>query len=311
LSESPRRAAIVFGEVVVDVYPDEEVPAGAALHVAAHLAASGWSAHIVTRTGTDRAGEDMDRLLRRHGVATDLVERDLELPTGRSTIHTSGNENTFTVHGPAAWDAIEGPAELPPHNAVSFGTLAARDARSRAAMTRILGASNAEWKVLDVNLRPPDVDRDVLLATLGAATAVKLSEQELADVADLVGIDADEEALFEVAPHARRLCVTRGDRGASLLDRSGGRWTQEAPEIEVVNTVGAGDAFTAGMIEGLVEALPPDEVLNLAQARAASILARRGGLPRAGVASGASGKEDGDDGGRDRRWSTGDWDAAG
>ena len=272
-------AAIVFGEVVVDVYPDDEVPAGAALHVAAHLAAAGWTSFLVTRVGTDAAGDAFIRLFERHGIDTRYVERDPRLPSGRTTLRPIGLETEFTVHGPVAWDAIAGPDRLPRHDAVCYGTLAARSSTSRAAMRRLLEGSRAPHKVLDVNLRPPDVTRDVLGMTLAAATAVKVAERELDPVASHLGIEASPEALFEAGDRLRWLCITRGERGASLHDRSGARWDAPAERVDATNAVGAGDAFTAGLTRGLVEGLPPQDMLGLAQRTAASILVKAGGLP--------------------------------
>jgi fructokinase len=272
-------AAIVFGEVVVDVYPDDEVPAGAALHVAAHLAAAGWTSFLVTRVGTDAAGDAFMHLFERHGIDTRHVERDPRLPSGRTTLKPMGLETEFTVHGPVAWDEIRGPDRLPRHDAVCYGTLAARAPTSRAAMRRLLDESRAPHKVLDVNLRPPDVTRDVLAMTLAAATAVKVAESELDPVATHLGIEARPEALFETAHALGWLCVTRGERGASLYDRSGGRWDAPAEPVDAVNAVGAGDAFTAGLTRGLVEEMAPAEMLALAQRTAASILVKPGGLP--------------------------------
>jgi fructokinase len=229
--------------------------------------------------GRDVAGDRLLDLLERHGVDRRYVQVDQGLPTGRSTIRTSGFENDFIVHGPAAWDAIEGPADLPRHDVLVYGTLAARGAVSRATLTRLLEGSAAPHKVLDVNLRPPDVQREVLELTLGAATAVKLGEHELREVASLLDTPAGPEALFERFGGLVSICITRGEKGAALLERSGGSWESPASQTDAVNTVGAGDAFTAGMAQGLVEGLAPPEVLGLAQRTAASILGRKGGLP--------------------------------
>jgi fructokinase len=146
-------------------------------------------------------------------------------------------------------------------------------------MTRILETSPAPWKVLDVNLRPPHFNRDVLEELIAAATALKLSEDELGAVGRELDIGDEPRALFGVAPGLRYVCITRGERGASLIDSSGARRDDPPPAVDVVNTVGAGDAFTAGLIAGLVEAQPPDAVLARAQAWAASVLAKPGGMP--------------------------------
>jgi fructokinase len=264
---------------VVDLYPDERVPAGSPLHTSAHLAAMGWDVHLVTRVGADEDGDRLTRLLEAHGVPTGLVERDPSRPTGTVTVDIRGLENRFVIHRPAAWDAIEGPAVLPPHEAFSFGTLVNRSPVSRSSLARLLAASDAEIKFLDMNLRPPDVARDGILASLRSATAVKVSESELVDAAAIVGIAPEPRVYFDSAPRLRWLCVTRGERGADLFERSGTRFHADAEPVEVTNTVGAGDAFTAGLIQGLATGLQGREALRLGQRRAASILAQRGGLP--------------------------------
>ena len=117
--------------------------------------------------------------------------------------------------------------------------------------------------------------------TLQAASAVKLNEDELRDVASQLGIRPEPATLFARARDLEWACVTCGERGAVLSDRSGSSWHAGAEPVEVDNTVGAGDAFTAGLTEALVEGLPPDRVLQVAQRRAASILTKKGGLPGA------------------------------
>ena len=273
------RAAVVFGEVVVDVYPDKEVPAGAALHVASHLAGWGWTAFLVTSVGQDAAGEEFRQLFGTHGIETRFVERDPRLPSGRTTLHPAGLETDYTVSGPVAWDEIHGPDKLPRHDAVCYGTLAARAPTSRAAMKRLLDESRAPHKVLDVNLRPPDVTREVLEMTLDAASAVKIGLDEIESIAAHLDIAARPEALFEITERLRWVCITKGEGGASLHGRSGGEWHAAAPRVEAMNTVGAGDAFTAGLTRALVESMAPEEVLAVAQQAAASILTKSGGLP--------------------------------
>jgi fructokinase len=272
------RRAVVFGETVVDIYPDEEVVAGSPLHVAAHLAGAGWTVWLVTRVGRDAHGERIRAAIAAHGIDASLVETDPELPSGRVTVEAAAEANTFRIHGPAAWDALEGPANLPPHEVLAYGTLVGRAPRARAALARLLSRSRARHRVLDLNLRPPDVDAGVLRATLASATAVKLSEEELDRTGALLGLEPDPARLLQSLPHLECVCVTQGARGAELHDRTG-RTRIDPPPVEVVNTVGAGDAFAAGLIDGLARGATREETLATAHAWAASVLGRRGGLP--------------------------------
>lgn len=269
--------ALVFGEALIDQFPDRRVVAGAPLHVAVHLVALGWDAALVSRVGADGDGATILQAAQNHGVDVSLVERDDVLPTGTVTIalHENGG-HSFTIHRPAAWDAISGPPELPRHDLLYFGTLALRDGRSRAALTRLEAESSAAT-VVDINLRPPDFDAEVVGYAVRAADVLKVSEDELPVVAGLLGRQANPRALHTEGP--RWVCVTHGPDGASLTHADGGSWEVAAPPVEVVDTVGAGDAFCAGLIHGLYGIGDGAAALRIAQGVASAVVGRRGGFP--------------------------------
>ncbi len=275
----PRRSAVIFGEALIDVYPDNRVVAGAPLHVAAHLAARGWHTHFVTRLGADSEGDRIRSTLERQQVDLSLVETDTTFPTGEVTITFDGPEHSFVIHRPAAWDAIEGPDELPAHDVFCYGSLAGRDARSRAALKRLLEVSDAPLKAFDVNLRPPDVLPEVLAMGLRRATLLKLSGEEFHEVARLLGMAPEPAAYFEAGPELRWLCVTLGAEGARLALRAGPELSVGGPEVDVVDTVGAGDVFTAGLVQALARGAPEEEALEAARDAAGAVLAQQGGLP--------------------------------
>ncbi len=118
-----------------------------------------------------------------------------------------------------------------------------------------------------MNVQPPDVSSEVLELGLGVATVLKVNGGELEVVAALLGFAPVPESYFAAAPSLEWLCITRGEEGAELYARSGETWAIERISLDVVDTVGAGDAFTAGL------------------ARRACARARR----RAGAAGGAGG----------------------
>ncbi len=275
----PSGSALVFGEALIDVYPDNRVVAGAPLHVAAHLAARGWITRFVTRLGADREADRIRGTLRGKGVDLSLVETDGELPTGEVTITFDGPDNSFVIHRPAAWDAIEGPEELPAHDVFCYGSLAGRDERSRSTLRRLLDHSNAPMKAFDVNLRPPDVLPEVLRMGLHRATLVKLSGEEFEEVARLLGMAAEPAAYFDTAPELMWLCVTLGADGARLLRRSGDELKIEGPDVDVVDTVGAGDVFTAGLVGALAGGASDRAALETARDAAGVVLSHQGGLP--------------------------------
>ena len=272
---TPRRA-LLFGEALIDEFPDRRVVAGAPLHIAAHLASFGWEALVVARVGDDPNGRAIRERLERHGVGTSFLEVDPVLPTGTVaiTLHPGGG-HSFTIRRPAAWDAVEGPGVVPPHDVVYFGSLALRDPRSRAALERVLAAGAV--RLVDANLRPPDYDAARLRFAVTHADVFKASAEELPEVAGLLGVAADPRALFPFGPEW--VCLTRGADGAELHHRDGGRWEAPGRCVEVVDTVGAGDAFLAGLIDGLMSTDDGAGALDRAQRVAAAIVGQRGGFP--------------------------------
>jgi len=271
-----RRRALLFGEALIDEFPDGRVVAGAPLHIAAHLAAFGWEALAVARVGDDADGRAIRERLERHGVGTGLLEVDPVLPTGTAaiTLHPGGG-HSFTIRHPVAWDAVTGPKVIAPHDVLYFGTLALRDPRSRATLSRLLPA--AALRLVDANLRPPDYDAARVRFAVTHADVFKASAAELPELARLLQVSPDPRALFAFGPEW--VCVTRGAHGAELHHRDGRRWEAPGAPVEVVDTVGAGDAFLAGLIDGLMTAGDGAAALDRAQRTAAAIVGQRGGFP--------------------------------
>lgn len=273
--------AIVFGEALIDCFPDRRVVAGAPLHVAVHLAGRGWRAALVSRVGPDEDGEAIRRLLGERGVDLSLLETDQDLPTGTVTVGLREGGHSFTIHGPAAWDAIAGPAELPPHELLCYTGLAGRAEMSRRTLARLLEMSDAPLRCFDLTFRPPDVHPEAVHLGVLGATLLKGSQEELEELVELLGRRPPPGGCFDASPGLQWVCMTRGSSGASLWERSGGEWSVAARPVEVVDTVGAGDAFTAGLVDALARGREPEPALEQAAEAAASIVGRRGGLPPA------------------------------
>jgi fructokinase len=261
---------------LIDEFPDRRVVAGAPLHIAAHLASFGWDALVVARVGDDADGRAIRTRLERHRVDTSLMEVDLVLPTGTATVVLDdAGGPAFTLSGPTAWDAVEGPEAVPVHDVLYFGTLALRAPRCRAALTRLL--EEGSRRVVDANLRSPHYDAERVRFAVTRADIFKASVEELPEVARLLGVPADPRALFAFGPEW--VCVTRGAAGADLYHRDGRSWEEAGSRVRVVDTVGAGDAFLAGLIDGLIPGGDGAVALRRAAEAAAAIVAQRGGFP--------------------------------
>jgi fructokinase len=239
---------------------------------------------MVSRVGADRLGEEVLRRAPWYGVGADLIQVDAELPTGfvRVNIDETGNAE-YEILEPAAWDAITLDDSLVRRaeaaSAIVFGTVAQRRATTRATLEQ-LWQSDA-LMVFDANLRPPYEDRDVVRRSLRSADIVKVTERELARIADWFGLRGDVKARATALAEefdCGTVCVTRGREGAALW--RDGRWTEEPGyEVDVRDTVGAGDAFLALVLAGLLDGADDRVILRHANLIGAYVATQSGAVP--------------------------------
>lgn len=279
-----RAEILCVGEVLWDSLPAGLFLGGAPFNVACHLRAAGMPAAMVSRIGDDRLGEEIVARARRFGVAVDLIQVDAQLPTGFVCVSLDdGGVPAYDIVAPAAWDAIATSDALLKRaaaaRAIVFGSLAQRHAQSRATIEK-LWESDA-LMVFDVNLRPPFDDREVVRRSLSRADMVKLSDQELTQVAEWFGLPAgvhDGAAGIAQQFDCSTVCVTQGEQGASLLHE--GAWSeQDGFEVEVRDTVGAGDAFLAVLLVGLLNGANAAAALEHANMIGAYVVTQYGAVP--------------------------------
>jgi len=257
--------------------------------------AAGLPVAVVSRVGADQLGAEALRLAARYGLATDLVQVDPVLPTGvvRVTLDARG-EATFDIVSPAAWDAIESTPLLlrraADARAIVFGTVAQRHAVSRETVERMLDAARGSGAlvVFDANLRAPHDDREVVERSLRGAGVVKVTDEELSRFAQWFGVGRSPgtrrsstrrmaSALAETFG-IRAVCVTRGGAGAALW--RDGEWTEHPGfEVDVRDTVGAGDAFLAVLVSGLLTGVETRALLQHANLLGAYVATQSGAVP--------------------------------
>lgn len=283
---------VLFGEFLADVFPDRRIPGGAPFNVACHLAAFGVRAMLASRLGGDALGDELRQALARRGVNDGLMQVDSLRRSGRVDVIATDDGHRFEIPADQAFDHIDGGrlladlARQPGRPAMLYlGTLAQRSPASRAALAGLLAASAAP-RFVDLNLRPPWVDDEVIATSLAAANVVKLGEEELFDVGARLGLTvrgADAESLarrlqtrFDLA----QVVVTRGARGAWCLAE--GEVLQVPATIADVSggdAVGAGDAFSAVCMLGRLRAWPVPVTLERAAAFAGAICTVQGAVP--------------------------------
>jgi len=272
---SEQQSIYIFGEVLFDHFPDgNRVLGGAPFNVAWHLQAFGQSPRIVSRVGRDAEGAQVRAAMEDWGLTTDDLQTDPVRPTGQVAVSFDDGEPSYDIVADCAYDNIE-PITAAPCQLLYHGSLAARSTSSAGALRR-LRASGPQTIFVDVNLRTPWWQAGTVHELLQGAHWVKLNSDELALLAGNAE-SADPETDFLQRYALRGLLVTHGARGAELLLANGER-LQVAPVAnnEVVDTVGAGDAFAAVMLLGLLNDWAMPVVLERAQQFAGALVGRRG-----------------------------------
>jgi fructokinase len=268
----------VFGEVLFDHFPDgKRVLGGAPFNVAWHLQAFGQRPFFISRVGDDDEGREIIAAMRAWGLTTDGVQRDAKRSTGRVGVVFESGEPAYDIVHPCAYDAIEVSSPVD-GGWLYHGSLATRDPVSCRALDALTGDDRLTVFV-DVNLRDPWWDKSTVLAQLQRADWVKLNQDELRRIGP-TGLDdnAAIEALVERYDLDGAL-VTYGASGAVMLTRQDG-FVRAVPQgnTEVVDTVGAGDAFAAVCILGLRLEWPVAQVLERAQSFASRVVAQQGAI---------------------------------
>jgi len=300
-----------IGELLWDVFPDgRKVAGGAPFNFAFHCQQLGHEAVIVSRVGDDDLGRELRAEVKRLGLSDAFIQADRDHPTGTVQVSVDAQgQPTYTIAETVAWDFI---ACLPQVNqlvqtasAVCFGTLAQRTPNGQNGVHDILRHVRKGLRVFDVNVRQHYYSLGVISTSLHQCDWVKLSDEDLVPLAGLLDLD-----LQDSVTQFRQLCrkypdapfhiavLTRGEHGCltyQIDSRPRGEWhpgswvrrwgmVEEVFEpsvpARVVDTVGAGDAFTAAMLCLHLEGRPLRECARFANHYAARVCEHQGGTPR-------------------------------
>lgn len=286
---TPPPLVALFGEVLADVFPERSVLGGAPFNVARHLRRFGLHPLLVTRIGDDALGTQLLQELGQLDIDAAGFQRDRDYPTGQVRVTLQGDGHRFDILPDQAYDRIcpDATRRLLAHHQprlAYFGTLALRSPQSRGAAMAFLESVDCP-RFLDINLRDPWYDAGLIELALTAADRVKLNEQELATVADLLGLEGNTEEERAGALQQRyrleQVLVTCGAAGSWLLLQDGRlfRGPAAAPGLPVVDTVGAGDAFSAVFLLGQLLDWPAGLTLQRAGTYAGALCGVRGAAP--------------------------------
>lgn len=279
---------LVVGEVLWDQFPNSARLGGAPLNFAVHLKRLRHTPRLISGVGTDARGEAAMQAIRALDVDAALVQSSSRFSTGsaRVQIGTAG-QVSFTIDRPAAYDAVElsdaivrdlvewGPTWL------YYGTLFPSHPHSREVLFAALAALPHAARFYDLNLRAGFDCPSLIADLLRSADAVKLNEEELQFVHDYVDLPAEPEAFCREGSARydwRAVCVTLGARGcAMLVDNDYVR--AEGFPVDVADTVGAGDAFAAAFLHGLIANWPVAKIAEFSNRVGAFVASVHGAIP--------------------------------
>lgn len=276
------------GEVLWDLLPGGKQFGGACANFTYHaqtLGADGW---LVSRVGNDPFGREILDRLREMQLRADGVTVDPSAPTGTVSVELSQDgQPRFTIREHVAWDHIVAtdPARdaVARADAVCFGSLAQRSETSRTTIRSLVASTRPDaLRIFDINLRQHFFSQEIIESSLRLANVLKINDEELPVLAKMFALRGDsKEQLAELARRhdLRMVALTRGARG-SLLYAEGHHSDHPGSPAAVVDTVGAGDAFTATLTMGLLAGWPLDTINHRANEVAAYVVSQPGGTPK-------------------------------
>jgi len=288
-TQSNQKPIVVgLGEILWDLFPDGKQLGGAPANFAFHAQCLGAAGALVSAAGDDELGREILSRLEEMGLDRTHVAIDAEHPTGTVTVELDARGKPhYTINEQVAWDCIpagEGLLALARRtDAVCFGSLAQRAHVSREAIRAFLAAvAPGCIRLFDINLRKPFIDRQVIAETLALTDVLKLSDDELPVLAELLDMPADETAFLGAMIERFGLdmvILTKGASGSRLRTPKAD-CSRAGIATEVADTVGAGDSFNAAVTMGLLAGHDVEQINADANRLAAFVCSQKGATPR-------------------------------
>ena len=276
-----------IGEILFDIYPDHKKLGGAPLNFIYHIKKLTDNGNIISRVGKDVLGNKVVNELKHSGLSFEFLQHDNLHSTGKAnvTINEDGNPN-FKIDAESAFDFIELNEEN--ENLINadtdclyLGTLAQRSEISRETIRSLFNRGLKYFA--DVNLRQNFYNEEILISTLKAANFLKANYDEMHIINDMIlqSEYSTEKVAFELMEkfEINMIAVTRGKDGASIFE-NGKRYNHSNTDDKVVDTTGAGDAFSAILCLGYLHGLEIPYINKLANDFASEICQFEGALPK-------------------------------
>ena len=275
-----------FGEVLWDVFPTHKKIGGAPLNVAIRLKSLDNQVAIISKVGKDDLGDSLLEFIEEKEVGIQNIQIDSKLKTGKVDVVLDENGSaSYDIMFPRAWDNIEitnsDKASVKSSDAFIFGSLIGRNITSKNTLISLLELAN--YKIFDVNLRPPHYNKDLLVELMSYADFIKFNDEELLEISKYLGskhisIELNIKYISEKT-NTENICVTKGKDGAVLL-YNGHLYYNNGYSVNVIDTVGAGDSFLATLVNFLLKNEHPQKAIDTACAVGAIVAQSEGANPQ-------------------------------
>lgn len=277
---------VCFGEVLWDVFPSYKMIGGAPLNVALRLNSLENDVTIISSVGKDVQGEALLDDLKEKDLSTTFMQLTGSYKTSEVlvSIDETGSAS-YTIEFPCAWDFISlnnaTISAVQSSDAFVFGSLIARSEMSYTTLLALLDV--AVFKVFDVNLRPPHYEISTIDTLMQKADFIKFNDEELFEICKSLGFQSTNVnksvEFISKQTNTNRICVTLGAKGA-LLFVENIFYFNEGYQVQVKDTVGAGDSFLAALIHQLLENVSAQKAIDFACAVGAIVASSSGANPK-------------------------------
>ena len=277
-----------MGEALWDMLPEGKKIGGAPANFAYHVSQFGLDSRVVSAVGEDELGVEI--LKNFHEKKLNCMIETVPYPTGTVQVELDRNGvPCYDIREGVAWDnipftpALEGLARQT--RAVCFGSLAQRSVVSRDTIGRFLDAmpdGEGQYKIFDINLRQGFYTKEILCGSMRKCNILKINDEELVTVSRMFGypgIDLQDKCWILLAKYNLKMLILTCGVNGSYVFTPGEISFVETPKVEVADTVGAGDSFTAAFVASILKGLPIPEAHKLAVETSAFVCTQNGAMP--------------------------------
>ena len=278
---------IAFGEILWDVYPGERHIGGAPLNFAGHLARHGEDVYLLSAIGNDELGDEALAVLKKWNISADHVAVLDGIPTGKCVVTLDdGRIPSYDLWSGVAYDKISCEGIPDDFGVLYFGTLSLRSENNFAELRKLVKTHHFREIFVDMNIRPPHYSEETVRFAAETSTILKISDEELPVVAEMLGINSSLHHSVFVKKLAckyenlRCIIITHGENGASAYSCADGlHYSCDSKQVEVKSTVGAGDSFSAAFLHMYLKGADITDCLSHASDIAGMVVSNYAAVP--------------------------------